>query len=170
MTFCIVTACIVQALPQLYRIMTCDAARMPKRERGHKETGPAAVARHVLLVVACMAAGIVWLMDPGRGPGEVRYVYVAYGVSYAWVACELIMAHMAKEPFRPPALPTALLLAGAANGWLGPFVPRPTAAVAVSAAVVLLFLHYVVTTIRDICAFLDIPCLTIRPKSAAAQR
>ncbi len=59
-----------------------------------------------------------------------------------------------------------LLALQVANAWLHILDPL-LVAYAVNVLVVFGYLHYVVTVVGEICAFLDIPCLTIRQKKEA---
>jgi hypothetical protein len=78
-------------------------------------------------------------------------------------ASKLIMDHMAKEPFEifwSPILALVMLLglnrAAVVNseilGW------------SFAVLMVACYLHYVISTINEICAFLGIRCLTIKPR------
>jgi ethanolaminephosphotransferase len=72
------------------------------------------------------------------------------------------MDHMAKEPFEIlwwPVLALVLLLANSRALWV-----ESGAAVLIFTAVVIAgYLHYVTCIINEICGFLGIRCLTIRP-------
>jgi hypothetical protein len=65
---------------------------------------------------------------------------------------------------RPALCPGAAQLANAWLGLVDPFLM----ACAVNVVVVFGYLHYVVTVVGEICAFLDIPCLTIPKKKPVA--
>ena len=71
-------------------------------------------------------------------------------------ATHLIVSHMAKEPFTLFRWPVALLVACLANNHLHYFEPALFAWVALAITLVG-YLHYVVSTIDEICSFLGAP-------------
>jgi ethanolaminephosphotransferase len=83
--------------------------------------------------------------------------------SPSWLqASKLIMDHMAKEPFELawwPILALVLLLANARMHAVDSFL----AAWAFAGVAVAGYLHYVICVISEICGFLGISCLTIKP-------
>lgn len=82
---------------------------------------------------------------------------------------QVIMVHMAKQPFEPSLWPFLVLSAGAASGeWLPAAADDPTAAAALLAAATLcgataLYGRYVVAVVREVCAHLNIYCFKIKP-------
>ena len=84
-------------------------------------------------------------------------------------ATKLIMDHMAKEPFEPLGWPLALLSLNVAcrragTPWLAGYMW--------GLAVIMLagYLHYITSVIGEICAFLGIACLTIKPAPTGAAK
>lgn len=134
---------------------------LPKREQGHKQLGKQHAASHLLQLLLMFALGGMLLMLPHPAPGQGRVVMGTFGVIYAMQATKLIMAHMSKEPFEVAAWPLVAMAAQIANhflGWLDPVL----LGYSVNAVVVAGYLHYVISMINEICAFLKIPCLTVR--------
>ena len=81
-------------------------------------------------------------------------------------ATKLIMDHMAKEPFEPLGWPLALLVLNIACRradipWLAAYVWG------LAATMLAGYLHYITSVIGEICAFLGIACLTIKPAPTA---
>ena len=75
------------------------------------------------------------------------------------------MDHMGKEPFEPLGWPLALLVLNIACRRAD--IPRLAAYVWGLAATMLAgYLHYITSVISEICAFLGIACLTIKPAPA----
>jgi ethanolaminephosphotransferase len=122
---------------------------------------------HLALIVSLVGVGCLWLWQPCVTPWLCRTQNATFGLVYALFASQLIVAHMAKEPFAPNYA-VLLLFAGAALNrsvqWVQPHAVTWVVFVLVLSA----YLHYVVSVIRQICGHLDIPCLTIRPKKQAA--
>jgi ethanolaminephosphotransferase len=111
-----------------------------------------------------------------------RLAFATFGLLYALMATQLIIAHMCKEPLSPPWLVLALLAAGpaagaargylvehlgdaAASGWL-PLLDAEHVAVWVVAAALGCYLVYVLSVIRQICGYLGIRVLSISVKVA----
>ena len=79
-------------------------------------------------------------------------------------ASKLIMDHMAKEPFEIFWLPIlALVMLLGLNR--AAVVESEIAAWTFAALLLALYLHYVTSAISEICAFLGIKCLTIKPRT-----
>lgn len=108
------------------------------------------------------------MLAPGRPLGLLRWVFVTYGLAYSLTAAQLILAHMAKEPFQPPLFSTLLLTAGALSAWAGPASLRAPVTLALCLVQTVAYLHYVLSVIRQVCAHLGINCLTIKPKPRRA--
>ncbi|KAF5839937.1 hypothetical protein DUNSADRAFT_18218 [Dunaliella salina] len=99
--------------------------------------------------------------------GQCRMASNTFGISYSLVASQLIMTHMAKEPFHP--FPWAYLLVGLGalnstlhivNGWL--------CAAVLCAITVVAYLHYVTTVVVQVCQHLNISCFVIKPYHQAS--
>ena len=78
-------------------------------------------------------------------------------------ASKLIMDHMAKEPFEifwMPILALVMLLAFNRAA----IVSSEVSAWTFAGLMVAFYLHYVTSAISEICAFLGIKCLTIKPR------
>ncbi len=92
-----------------------------------------------------------------------RASFSTFGVLYALAATQLIVAHMAKEPWAPSlvavALP-ALTLAAAVGGWPS----RPRLVVTAHVLALAVYANYVKNVIAQICAHLGVRCLTIKPR------
>ena len=80
-------------------------------------------------------------------------------------ASKLIMDHMAKEPFELAWWPILLLVALLANARVHA-VDSAVATWGFAALAVAGYLHYVMSVINEICGFLGINCLTIKPSRA----
>ena len=79
-------------------------------------------------------------------------------------ASKLIMDHMAKEPFEifwMPILALVMLLAFSRAA----IVSSEISAWTFAGLMAVFYLHYVTSTISEICAFLGIKCLTIKPRT-----
>ncbi|KAK2078115.1 hypothetical protein QBZ16_003983 [Prototheca wickerhamii] len=137
-----------------------------RRERGdHRTIGRRVAVAHAAQILAFLAAGAVLMHAPAERAGPARLRLAAFGTGYALQTTRLIMAHMAKVPFRISLWPLAALALQIANA----YAPEPFAApgplcAAVTAVIVAGYLHYVVSVIREICAYLGIRALTIDPK------
>ncbi|GAB4823532.1 hypothetical protein N2152v2_010578 [Parachlorella kessleri] len=159
-------------LPQLHRVFRLSGTKqlehttLPPHERGYKTLGQGAAAVHLLQITVMFVLGTALVLLPAPAPGQGRVQVGTFGVLYAWQATRLIMAHMCKEPFVMAAWPLAAIAVQVANAWLHILDPL-LVAYAVNVLVVFGYLHYVVTVVGEICAFLDIPCLTIRRKKGA---
>ena len=73
---------------------------------------------------------------------------------------KLIMSHMAKEPFQISVWPLVCLSVTLVNSFLQ-MVPAQPLAWLVCAITLAGYLHYVVSSVNEICAYLNIKCLTI---------
>ena len=82
-----------------------------------------------------------------------------------WIlqSTRLIMAHMTKEPFTIVLWPLVLLAAGIANDRMQ-LLPITAVAWAILSIMLAGYLHYVISVINQICAALNINCLTIKGK------
>eukprot|EP00887_Chlorella_sp_A99_P008007 scaffold12.g8007.t1 len=135
---------------------------LPRRERGHKQLGKAAALQHLGQLMVMFALGALVLLLPADAPGQARVVMGTFGVVYALQATRLIMCHMSKEPFEVAVWPLAAIAFQVANHHLVQLLDPLLLAYAVNAVVVAGYLAYVVSMVNEICAFLQIPCLTVR--------
>lgn len=133
------------------------------QERGYKMLGFQNSAFQLACILCLLICGGVWMSVPTTNFGECRAVYSAFGTMFAYIATQLIVAHMSKVPFQPSLWALGVLLVGAINAH---FVFFSSYGFAYGALLCSLwaYLHYVVCTINQICDFLDIPCLTIKDK------
>uniref|UniRef100_A0A061QV84 Ethanolaminephosphotransferase n=2 Tax=Tetraselmis sp. GSL018 TaxID=582737 RepID=A0A061QV84_9CHLO len=152
----------IQTAEQLIRVLrgTNDC---PQEERGHKDLSTAGKLTQVLEKAAMGAAALAWLY--ASPPRSARAVLSTFGVVYAWEATNLITAHMTKEPVLTTWWPAATMALASANAVAGAVDPA-LVAFAVNGAVIVAYLHHVVSLVGEICAALNINCLTIRPKRA----
>ncbi|KAL6785264.1 EPT1 [Auxenochlorella protothecoides x Auxenochlorella symbiontica] len=138
----------------------------------HRQFGRGVAASHLAQIASTLGLGAALVALPAGAGGPVRLRMAAFGTAYALQLTRLIMAHMAKEPFRVAGWPLAAMGLQVANGLLpgaGPLLrPAPLAA-AVAAVVVAGYIHYVVSVIREVCAYLGIRALTITPKLEAGK-
>jgi ethanolaminephosphotransferase len=100
-------------------------------------------------------------------PFTCRLESIGVGIAYSLFASQLIMAHMCKEPFNAPGWAMVLVCGAVINKALG-IVDIMGLTLAVDGILLIGYLHYVVVVIRQICAHLDIWCLTIKPKTKAS--
>lgn len=93
--------------------------------------------------------------------GQCRASFVAFGLLYALVASNLIVAHMAKEPVSVPVWAYSLLLLAAVNTQFS-FVDRKLASLLLLGVTLVGYSHYVVNVINEICAALGIHVFKIK--------
>ena len=93
--------------------------------------------------------------------GQCRLVSVTFGLLYALLASNLIVAHMAKEPVSVPAWAYGLLLIGGVNRQLR-LVDSRVLAAALMAVAVVGYGHYVVSVVNAICLHLKIKVFVIK--------
>lgn len=155
---------LVQIYGQVVRCFAFDSSKLPKEERGNKDLGPSARLLHLSYIFAILVLGVWWTSAspsaPGMAPGLCRLASVAYGLVYALVASQLIVAHMAKEPFTPSSWGYLLLLVGALNRQLG-VVDGMVVAAFLTATALFWYGHYVVSVVNAICLHLHIHAFTI---------
>ena len=135
---------------------------MSLKEQGNKTMGAGAAAWHLCQILFMCACGTALMLLPTTVSGEGRVLMATFGVTYAMQATRLIMSHMAKEPFTVAAWPLVLMLVQVANNFLVLFDPV-LLAYSVLAVVVAGYLHYVVGVVNEICGYLGINALTIKP-------
>ena len=73
---------------------------------------------------------------------------------------KLIMSHMSKEPFGLDLWPTVLLSSTLLNSWIH-LVPAFPLACIVNVLMLAGYIHYVTSTVLEICAYLKISCFSI---------
>ncbi|GBF87918.1 CDP-Ethanolamine:DAG ethanolamine phosphotransferase [Raphidocelis subcapitata] len=157
-----------QGLCNMYRVFfSFDHRTLTAKEAGHKQLGLRAAVLQFIAIVAPLAISTVWLWAPTTEPFLCRATSINVGLVYALMASRLIMAHMCKEPFAPPLLMIAGMAVGAANSRLRLASPLALT-VALDAVALLAYLHYVLSVINEICAFLGIRCLSLQRPAAAA--
>lgn len=151
-----------QGLCNMYRVfVSFDHRSLTPKEAGHKQLGPKAAWAHFIAITAQLALSTMWLWGATGTPYLCRAQNASVGVVYALMASQLIMAHMCKEPFRPPLWAIFGMAAGAANSRLQLVDPLQLT-VALGVVFVLGYLHYVISVINQICGFLGINCLTLK--------
>lgn len=151
----------VQCSGQLYRTFLFNADLLTEQERGHKQVGRAAAVNHLILIGMVVGFGSVWYIASPSAHGECRLIQSAWGVLFAVAGTQLIVAHMAKEPYQPYWWLFVLLAGAAANSqmnWLDTYV----VAISVWAVAVIAYSVYVFCIISEICAFLKIRCFSIK--------
>jgi ethanolaminephosphotransferase len=136
------------------------------QERGHKQLAKGAAAAHFVIIVTQLVLGCMWLWRPCDQLYLCRAQNAGFGIAYALMASQLIMAHMCKEPFQAPLWAIACLALGNLNKLLHWYDPL-TVTLALDAALLAGYLHYVLVVISQICEHLDIYCLTVKRKPAA---
>ncbi|KAI3425927.1 hypothetical protein D9Q98_007899 [Chlorella vulgaris] len=155
---------LVQQVVRVFRLSgspVLEHTTLPIKERGHKQLGKWRAAWHLLQLLSFFVLGGVLVTLPGFAPGQGRVAFATFGVAYAMQATKFIMAHMSKEPFSMTAWPLMLMafqIATHRNPCLDPVI----VGYSVNAVVVLGYLHYVISMVNEICAYLKIPCLTVR--------
>lgn len=169
-----VNACGVwQFASVLGRIFVLRTPRgLPRAEAGHKQLGVGSQLSHLLQLALLVAVGTLAMLEPiyaHRGVWHVRAAFGMHGAAYALEASRLIMAHMAKEPFAVAAWPLAVMASVTANSVAGGAVVDPFVGVVGGMTIILIgYLHYVVSVVGDVTAYLGIKCLTI-PVAAAGK-
>lgn len=134
------------------------------QERGHKHLGRTAAFVHLVSLVCMLALGCIWLWQPTTEPFQCRATNLMYGLVYSFVASQLIMAHMSKEPFEPSLWAIGAMAAGAINSRLRLVDPLLLTA-SLDLVVLIGMMHYVFTVINQVCEYLDIYCLTIKKRA-----
>jgi ethanolaminephosphotransferase len=156
---------LIQMVGQVARVYR-GTATMDASERGHKCLGALPATQHLLYMTVFLALAYLYLMQPPHGGvfhSRALLLYVA--VSYSTIATQLIMAHMAKEAWRPAWTPFVGLVAGAVNSKLE-FVHSEALAYTLGAVVLVTYLHYVVCVCKQACTHLGVKCFTIAHKAA----
>ena len=157
---------------QVIRVFRLAGSRMleqttlPKEEKGNKSLGLRFAAFHLLQILATAVCGICIMSIPAPANGQSRVHYATFGLTYALEATRSIMAHMSKEPFRIAVWPLLLIVFQVLNHIIVLF-DEVLLAYAVNAVILVGYLHYVVSLINEICAYLGINVLTIRKVAVA---
>ena len=71
------------------------------QERGYKQLGNGPALGHFVILTMLLTLGSIWLYQPCADMWTCRIQNANFGLTYALVASQLIMAHMCKEPFEP---------------------------------------------------------------------
>ncbi|KAL6763528.1 CDP-Ethanolamine:DAG ethanolamine phosphotransferase [Haematococcus lacustris] len=182
----------ISCLGQLQRVAQFPTSSLSKQEQGHKQLGYGAAAMHLAYLALLTGLGSTWMASPvhdlmdnvrtlhanvggglgGLGGGAwatwlqagvIRLPQATFGFVYATVALQLIVAHMAKEPFVPFSWALAVLALGSGNAVLRLVDPLPLNWLLLATTLVA-FTHYATSVIDQICKYLGIKCLTISPK------
>eukprot|EP00201_Polytomella_parva_P004679 CAMPEP_0175087118 /NCGR_PEP_ID=MMETSP0052_2-20121109/29649_1 /TAXON_ID=51329 ORGANISM="Polytomella parva, Strain SAG 63-3" /NCGR_SAMPLE_ID=MMETSP0052_2 /ASSEMBLY_ACC=CAM_ASM_000194 /LENGTH=298 /DNA_ID=CAMNT_0016359421 /DNA_START=221 /DNA_END=1117 /DNA_ORIENTATION=+ len=161
-----IVAAVNQTYGQLFRVFSSSVDRLPKEEQGYKELGLASKIRHLMWIAILLGFGGYWTArDQSKmsNPVEARFISLAFGIIFAMVATKLIMDHMCKEPFRPTLWAFIILILSTVNvitGTVNVFLASQAAA----AFCLVFYLTNITGIINDICRFLKINCLTIKPQ------
>lgn len=168
---------------QMWRTLTAHHSVLPANERGAKALGLYAVVGQLMQAGTFFGVGAFMMLNHGQGDkdkppvdfvtkyigfhfSEERLLSIVFGVGYALQASRLIMDHMSKEPFRVfwwPVWVMGALIANDQMHWFDPLVVTWLA----NLVVLIGYLHYVTSVVDDICAFLNIHCLTIKASQSA---
>ena len=120
-----------------------------------------------------MSAGMAWVWAPSRFFEEhSRIVLLTIGILFGYQVSRLIISRVTKDPY-PFAflnmvfLPYGLLIL---NCWIGEPLPTYPLSIAYLCLIFLVYAHFAVTTINQICSFLKINCFSIPyPKTKKVQ-
>lgn len=163
----VVVACfaVEQASGQSWRMfVTGVSGKMPANEQGHKQLGRGAAASHMFQLALVLVLGVLVMAEPWPTTGQWRAVFGGFGIVYALQATKLIMDHMCKEPFEIlwwPIVALVLLLANSRAQLLDSAITSWGFA----AVMIVGYLYYITAVINEICGFLGIRCLTIKPST-----
>lgn len=163
-----ILGCASNIVSQLHRVLTSNPkTALTQEEIGQKELGWTAQVRHLGVLSVLMVLGLLWQADPGASAnvGQCRVATDTYGIMYALVASQLIMTHMAKEPFRPSTWPYWVIAAGTLNAYLR-ILPVMPFSIALAVGGCAAYLHYVLCVVDQVCMHLNIRCLTIKPPTS----
>uniref|UniRef100_A0A7S3QKN7 Ethanolaminephosphotransferase n=1 Tax=Dunaliella tertiolecta TaxID=3047 RepID=A0A7S3QKN7_DUNTE len=163
--------CAALMCPQTIRILAgpTPSPLLSNAERGNKDIAWGSRIQQLLSLVGLLVLGAWWMAEDRKqlALGQCRMASNTFGISYSLVASQLIMTHMAKEPFYP--FPWAYLFVGMGalnstlhivNGWL--------CAAVLCAVTVAAYLHYVSTVVVQVCQHLNISCFVIKPYHQAS--
>lgn len=132
------------------------------QERGQKALGAKNALWHIAVLLTLISTGGFWIAHRTFARGECRAAFTTVGTAFSHTATELIVAHMAKMPFHPSVWPYLVLIAGALHAhW--PVISTFNFALGALVLVVIPYMHYVMSIVNQICAFLNINCFTIQP-------
>ncbi|CAD7701202.1 unnamed protein product [Ostreobium quekettii] len=154
----------IQTAGQIWRVLKYDTSKMSKQERGHKELGGGLAAWHLLFFLMLFLPAAMWLGAPTTAPGQCRAIFSSFGLTFALVSTQLIVAHMGKVAFEPAWWSMCLVFVGAANVHLQLF-DGPALSFIIAATILCGYLHYVTSVVNEICQFLNIWCLWIKKSS-----
>ncbi|GMH39591.1 hypothetical protein BSKO_07489 [Bryopsis sp. KO-2023] len=160
------TTCSIQSLGQIWRVLTLDVKDLPPKERGNKELGGRNAAWHLGCMLFVIGFGSLWVLEPPSSAGECRAAFTTFGTAYAYIATQLIVAHMSKIAFEPSPWAMGILFLGAVNTRLL-IVNKLVFAFGALGVTAFGYMHYIVSIVRQICQFLDIWCLSIKARKTS---
>lgn len=153
----------IQMAGQIFRVYRA-AVKMETAAQGNKKLGAIAATEHLLYFVTFFTLAFLFLQQRQHGGAlHARALLLCATLSYTTILTQLIMAHMAKEVYRPAWAPFAVLALGAVNA-IFDLVQSEALAYTLAALVLAMYLHYVTCVVQQICAFLGIQCFTIPVK------
>ena len=157
----------IQQVIRVFRLSESDLllkTHLPKDERGNKDLGRHAALNHLLQILwSCFGCGVI-LMLPIVPKSHSRIIFEIFGVNYALQATRMIMSHMSKEPFQIAIWSNVLIGVQIFNYFAG-FMDPVTLSYIVFAGIFIGYLHYIISIISEICAFLGISALKIKPSN-----
>lgn len=156
---------LIQQVIRVFRLSGSEIllkTTLPKSERGHKDIGRLAALSHLLqLLWTCIGCGVI-LMLPIVPNTHSRIIFEIFGINYALQATKMIMAHMCKEPFQISMWPNVLIGFQVINYFSGSIDPVILSYL-IFAGIAVGYFYYIISVILEICAFLDISALKIKP-------
>mmetsp|Transcript_21555 Transcript_21555/g.59751 ORF Transcript_21555/g.59751 Transcript_21555/m.59751 type:complete len:440 (+) Transcript_21555:86-1405(+) len=184
------TAGIAQGMHNVVRVLSGSSPKLPKEEEGHKQLGRRTAAVQLLLLVGTTVLGAITVALSGSwgsnaGPWQellrsslgleesvidaahCRFSFSSFGLLYALMATQLIIAHMAKEPFGPCFLALGCFGAAILNTLVLHIASPSLVMLALHALALAGYLIYTTGVIGQICEHLGINCLTIKPTKDA---
>ncbi|KAF5843458.1 CDP-Ethanolamine:DAG ethanolamine phosphotransferase [Dunaliella salina] len=184
------TAGFAHGLHNVVRVLGGSSPQLPKEEEGHKQLGRRAAALQLLPLVGTTILGAFTVALPCSGSSDAgpwqellrsslglddsvidaaycRFSFSTYGLLYALMATQLIIAHMAKEPLVPCYLALGCFGAALLNSHML-HIASPSLVMLVLHTIALAgYLIYTTGVIGQICEHLGINCLTIKPTKDA---
>ena len=138
---------------------------MDEEERGHKELGALAAVKHLLVLIIFFGLSFMFLTGPGEGLFLCRALLTYVCLAYAIIATQLIISHMAKEPWNAFSGPMFGLVAGIVNS-RAMIVDQATLMYVLIVLLIAFYLHYVINVVNQVCDFFGIRCLVIKSAQA----
>lgn len=155
----------IQQVVKVFRLSGSDLllqTHLPKEERGNKTLGRSAALYHLLQILwSCFGCGVI-LMLPIVPKSHSRIIFEIFGVNYALQATRMIMAHMSKEAFQISMWSNVLIASQVLNHFTC-FINPMHLSYIVFIGIFVGYSHYILSIISEICAFLDISALKIKP-------